>query len=71
MVNSFAAESLARERQHELRATAHRARLSRHARRSGRHSLRARAGWMLVHAGIRLALTDPARQGVPVLRFPG
>jgi hypothetical protein len=69
MVNSFAAEFLARERQQELRATADRAR-ARKARASSHQGIRARAGWVLVHAGIRLALTDPAAQGVPVLRLP-
>jgi hypothetical protein len=70
MVNSFAAEFLARERQQELRATADRARRARKARASSHQGIRARAGWVLVHAGIRLALTDPAAQGVPVLRLP-
>jgi hypothetical protein len=62
MINPATAEALARDHQHELRRSAELDRLARRVRATRVHRLRARAGWWLVHAGIRLALTaDPSR----------
>jgi hypothetical protein len=60
MINPGIAESLAEIHQHRLHQEADRVRAARAARRvrSRRHPLRSRAGWWMVHAGIRLALTD-------------
>jgi hypothetical protein len=57
MINPATAEALARDHQHELRRTAERDRLARRLRATSVHRFRTRAGWWLVHAGIRLALT--------------
>ncbi|MGH9119204.1 MAG: hypothetical protein ACRD0A_15380 [Acidimicrobiales bacterium] len=57
MINPAIAEALARDHQHELSRAADRQRVARRARASHVRPIRARAGWWLVHAGIRLALT--------------
>lgn len=62
MINPAIAETLARDHQRDLQAAAHRAHLARTARgsRTRRHRrIRTRAGWWLVHTGIRLALSEP------------
>ena len=66
MINPTIAEQLARDRQFELHRAAEHDRLIRRVRgeaRASRHHVpfRSRAGWWLVHAGIRLALTDEPR----------
>lgn len=66
MINPGIAEALALAHQQELRRSAESARLARRLRATRVHPLRARAGWWLVHAGIRLALTaDGGRHPSP------
>jgi hypothetical protein len=66
MINPAAAEALARDHQHELRRSAELNRLAHQLRATRPHRFRSRAGWWLVHAGIRLALTaDPTTSPRP------
>jgi hypothetical protein len=53
----------ARQRQQQLRDAAQQVRRTRHAHRARRRRLRVRAGWLLVQAGVRLALSG---EGSPV-----
>jgi hypothetical protein len=62
MINPGTAEAMARDHQNELRRSAELDRIARRVRATRVHPLRARAGWWLVHAGIRLAVTaEPSR----------
>ena len=75
MINPAIAEALAHDHQLDLWRAAERSRLA-HATRvrrrgTSRHvSLRTRAGWWMVHAGIRLALTGDARAGTRPIVVP-
>jgi hypothetical protein len=60
MINPGIAESLALDHQRELRRAADTARLARRVRSVADRPVRARAGWWLVHAGIRIALSADA-----------
>jgi hypothetical protein len=70
MINPGFAETFAEIHQHELRQQADRVRQRRAARkiRSRHHPIRTRAGWWMVHTGIRLALAGPHpdRRSAPV-----
>jgi hypothetical protein len=67
MINPPIAETLARYHQDELLDQARRQRVARRLRdhrsaRFPRRPIRARAGWWMVHAGVRLALGSQVRQ---------
>jgi hypothetical protein len=65
MINPATAEALARDHVHQLRRSAEFDRLARQLRSPRVHRLRTRAGWWLVSAGIRLAVTADPGHPVP------